>query len=124
MLAGLISFTISTAVLLFVIGLVLQGDGARLRRGAIALFLLALLPSVAVGLTRALLASLGASFSVNPLGSVLVIAILCIGAYVGVRLLGAPDQKPPTRIQMKRPYTHRRDTDFIEFLRREIDRDA
>lgn len=115
---SIVGVLLAAATFAFVIGIVLQQHGRTLRRAAAVLFVLALLPSVVFGALR----QVGVSFTLDPLGALLGLALLCIGAFAVLQFRRrTPDA--PRRVQ-RRPYTHRGDTDFIEFLRREIDRDA
>ena len=109
------TYLFAAAVFAFVLGIVLQQYGRRLRHAALVLFTLALLPSVVLGLLR----DAGAAIAVDPFALIVGLVVLSCIAYAALQIR---KQKPdgPRRVQMKRPFVHRRDTDFIEFLRREL----
>jgi hypothetical protein len=107
------------ATFAFVLGLVLGRHGGRVRHAALVLFVLALLPSVVLGALHAV----GAGLQIHPLALIIGCLLLSVGAYAVLRLR-TTTPAGPKRVQMKRPYTHRGDNALIEFLRREMDRDA
>jgi len=121
-----VAVCINTAIVLFVVGLILGDRGKHLRRSAFALFACAFAPTVIVGLLHAAGLSVANAFADSPLTVIADILILSLGAYGAIQLRSRPTTPggKPHRVQMKKPYTHRRDTDLISMLREEIDRDA
>jgi hypothetical protein len=115
----LTTWLFAAATFVLVLGLVLGRYGARVRHAALVLFTLALLPSVVIGALRAV----GGDPGVHPVAVLGLGALLSVGAYAVIQVRKGTSDKPK-RVHMKRPFTHRADNDFIEFLRREIDRDA
>lgn len=122
----LVAVCINTAIVLFVVGLILGDRGQHLRRSAFALFACAFAPSVIAGLLHAAGLSVVNTFADSPLTTIAVVLVLSLGAYGAIQLRKRPATPggKPHRVQMKKPYTHRRDADLISMLREEIDRDA
>ena len=122
-LGVLIVCCLNVAIALFVLGLILGTRGAGLRRMAFVAFACALLPSLIAGLTHDAIGSLGTS-GADPFAVIAGGIVVALVAYVVLEVRKRLTKSPaPPRIQMKRPYTHRQDTDVISLLRERMERD-
>lgn len=124
LIAVIVALLINCAIVTFVIGLILGPHGARTRRVAGALFVLGLAPSIVLGLLRTGGLSLSDAMAEHPIATGLFLVALSVIAYGAIQLRRRSSADKPKRIQMKRPYTHRPDTDLLSMLREEIGRDA
>lgn len=114
-----VGICICGGVVLLLLGLIAGSHGGTLRRKGFFLIALAFAPAVFIGLLRAGGASLGTAARENPLGLLLVVALVSGAAYAALKARASKRDAPP-RLRLKRPYTHKSTPDFFSIIREQL----
>lgn len=116
----IISVLLTAAMFCIIAGAVFGAHGKGLRRAGVGLLVLTFLPVVLLGILKEVLSSAGAPSGASTISTFFGVVVLIFVAYGITRLLQQRPEKP-RRVQMKRPFVNRdRDTNLIDFLRREL----
>lgn len=116
----IISVLFTAAMFCIIAGAVFGAHGKGLSRAGVGLLVLTFLPVVLLGILREVLTSVGSPSGPSAVSTFFGAVVLILVAYGITRLLRQSPEKP-RRVQMKRPFVNRdRDTNLIDFLRREL----